>query len=640
MVADMEQYRIYTYDAVVVGTGAAGYNGACRIAQDGKKSVAIVTEGVNTGTSRNTGSDKQTYYKLGLGGDSPDSVRQMAQNLFAGGSVDGDNALCEAALSVRCFMNLAELGVPFPVNRYGEYVGYKTDHDPFARATSAGPLTSKFMTEALEKQANKLEIPVFDNLLAVEVLQDEAGVRGLICLEQTTGEFVLFRCGSVLLATGGPAGIYADSVYPECHTGSTGLALSAGALLQNMTEWQYGLASIHPRWNVSGTYMQVLPRFVSVDENGTEREFLSDFFEDPYEALSAVFLKGYQWPFDSRKVMEGSSVIDLLVYRECVLNKRRVYLDYRKNPFGFAEIDYTKLSSEAYEYLRKAESCFGTPIERLAKMNQPAIDLYMGKGLNIREEMLEIALCAQHNNGGIAVDLWWQTEIPGLFAAGECAGTHGISRPGGSALNAGQVGSLRAAQYISASDRVPEPEEFELLAEKTVAKHQEFCEKLLQAPANVDEKIRDSRRRMSDSGAAIRNPEAMKRALTQIRAELETLDQDIGVSGKQDLYKAYKLKDQLLTQYAVLTAMADFSETVGATRGSALYCDENGDLRQGLEELFRFRLETAGTGEKIQQVRYADGICTASWRPVRPLPADEDFFENVWRQYRENKNIY
>lgn len=640
MVADMEQYRIYTYDAVVVGTGAAGYNGACRIAQEGKKSVAIVTEGVNAGTSRNTGSDKQTYYKLGLGGDSPDSVRQMAQNLFAGGSVDGDNALCEAALSVRCFMNLAELGVPFPVNRYGEYVGYKTDHDPFARATSAGPLTSKFMTEALEKQAKKLEIPVFDNLLAVEVLQDEAGVRGLVCLEQTTGEFVLFRCGSVLLATGGPAGIYADSVYPECHTGSTGLALSAGAALQNMTEWQFGLASIHPRWNVSGTYMQVLPRFVSVDENGTEREFLSDFFEDPYEALSAVFLKGYQWPFDSRKVMEGSSVIDLLVYRECVLNKRRVYLDYRKNPFGLPEIEYEKLSDEAYQYLRKAESCFGTPIERLAKMNQPAIDLYMGKGLNIREEMLEIALCAQHNNGGIAVDLWWQTEIPGLFAAGECAGTHGISRPGGSALNAGQVGSLRAAQYISASDRVPEPEEFELLAEKTVTKHQEFCEKLLQAPANVDEKIRDSRRRMSDSGAAIRNPEAMKRALTQIRAELETLDQDIGVSGKQDLYKAYKLKDQLLTQYAVLTAMADFSETVGATRGSALYCDENGDLRQGLEELFRFRLETAGTGEKIQQVRYADGICTAFWRPVRPLPADEDFFENVWRQYRENKNIY
>ena len=50
-------------------------------------------------------------------------------------------------------LNLAELGVEFPVNRYGEYVGYKTDHDPFARAASAGPLTSRFMTEALQKRA-------------------------------------------------------------------------------------------------------------------------------------------------------------------------------------------------------------------------------------------------------------------------------------------------------------------------------------------------------------------------------------------------------------------------------------------------------------------------------------------------------
>ena len=254
-----------TYDAIVIGTGAAGYNAACRIAQQGEKSVAIVTEGILTGTSRNTGSDKQTYYKLGLSGDSPDSVRKMAQNLFAGGSVDGDNALCEAALSARCFLNLCELGVPFPVNRYGEYVGYKTDHDPFERATSAGPLTSKFMTEALEKQANALQIPVFDNLLAVEILQDENGVCGLLCLHTKTAEFIVFRTPNVILATGGPAGIYADSVYPGCHTGTSSLAINAGAKMQNMTEWQYGLASIAPRWNVSGTYMQVLPRFVSID---------------------------------------------------------------------------------------------------------------------------------------------------------------------------------------------------------------------------------------------------------------------------------------------------------------------------------------------------------------------------------------
>ena len=115
--------KIYTYDCIVIGTGAAGYNAACRLMEFGVD-AAVVTEGVNMGTSRNTGSDKQTYYKLGLSGDSPDSVRKMAQNLFDGGCVDGDNALCEAALSTRCFMNLCELGVPFPHNRYGEYIGY------------------------------------------------------------------------------------------------------------------------------------------------------------------------------------------------------------------------------------------------------------------------------------------------------------------------------------------------------------------------------------------------------------------------------------------------------------------------------------------------------------------------------------
>ena len=83
----------------------------------------------------------------------------MAENLFAGQCVDGDLALCEAALSVQSFMRLVELGVPFPKNRYGEYVGYKTDHDPRRRATSVGPYTSKQMTEKLEQSVLSKGIP-------------------------------------------------------------------------------------------------------------------------------------------------------------------------------------------------------------------------------------------------------------------------------------------------------------------------------------------------------------------------------------------------------------------------------------------------------------------------------------------------
>ena len=67
----------------------------------------------------------------------------MAETLFAGRRVDGDIALCEAALSTQCFLKLVELGVPFPRNRYVEYIGYKTAHGGKSRGSALYPdLTS------------------------------------------------------------------------------------------------------------------------------------------------------------------------------------------------------------------------------------------------------------------------------------------------------------------------------------------------------------------------------------------------------------------------------------------------------------------------------------------------------------------
>jgi len=635
----MTEYK--TYNTVVIGSGAAGYQAACRLHAAGV-SVCIVTEGKNRGTSRNTGSDKQTYYKLGLAGDAPDSVENMARDLFAGGSVDGDNALCEAALSPRCFYRLAELGVPFPANRYGEFVGYKTDHDPYARATSAGPLTSKFMTEALEAEAERLGVILYDGMYAAEILKSGSEVAGLICLDLKRGGYTVFRCANIILATGGPAGIYEDSVYPIGHTGSSSLALHAGAAFQNLTEWQYGLASVAPRWNVSGTYMQVLPRFVSVDCDGTEREFLSEYFSDPYEALSHVFLKGYQWPFDSAKVLTGSSVIDLLVYRETVMRGRKVYLDYRTNPFGLEEINFEALSEEAKVYLRSAGADFGTPIARLEKMNTPAIELYRSKGVDITTEKLEIALCAQHNNGGVAVDAWWQSSVTGLFAAGECAGTHGITRPGGSALNAGQVGAVRAAAYITRSNRVPMEETvFAPIADAAISRHTEFIAHARTLQDNAKSAVQTARKRMSGCGGAIRNIDAMKEAKASLCSELLSFSDSYGIGENGPAASLYRLKDTLTVQLAVLSALIDYAETVGASRGSALYYDATGDLRKGLDE--KFRLSTSGashTRSKVQMITLADTEAQVTWRDVRPIPQRLDVFEVVWKRYREDGNVY
>ena len=87
-----------TITHIIIGSGAAGFQAALRLYQNGERDLAIITENIKSGTSRNTGSDKQTYYKLTLSGNDADSVRNMAEDLFAGQCVDGDQALCEAAL--------------------------------------------------------------------------------------------------------------------------------------------------------------------------------------------------------------------------------------------------------------------------------------------------------------------------------------------------------------------------------------------------------------------------------------------------------------------------------------------------------------------------------------------------------------
>ena len=63
-------------------------------------------------------------------------------------------------------------------------------------------------------------------------------------------------------------------VYPSSQFGASGLAFEAGVKGKNLTEWQYGLASLKPRWNVSGSYMQALPRVVSTDKE-TEKMSVS-----------------------------------------------------------------------------------------------------------------------------------------------------------------------------------------------------------------------------------------------------------------------------------------------------------------------------------------------------------------------------
>jgi len=451
-----QSISILSVDTAVIGSGCAGFNAADTLYDIGKRDIALITEGINMGTSRNTGSDKQTYYKLSLASDCRDSIYDLAKDLFDGGGVNGDTALAEAAGSVRAFMKLVNMGVPFPTNIYGEYVGYKTDHDTRQRATSCGPLTSKIMTEKLEQSVRSKGIKIYDQMLVVNYIVRDNAIKGIIAIDknrlsETDMGLTVFNVNYAIAATGGPAGVYYNTVYPVSQTGMSGILMEAGATATNLNEWQYGIASVKFCWNVSGTYQQVLPRYVSIDKDGNEREFLPEYFDTPEQALDMVFLKGYQWPFDVRKI-DGSSIIDIIIHHEIYNKKNRVYMDFRKDPVGL-ENGFKNLSDTTVQYLKNSHALVGTPIKRLEIMNKKAIELYASHGIDLYNEMLEVSICAQHNNGGISVDINWESDIKGLYVAGEAAGTFGIYRPGGSALNSTQVGSMRAAEHIARQPR-------------------------------------------------------------------------------------------------------------------------------------------------------------------------------------------
>jgi succinate dehydrogenase/fumarate reductase flavoprotein subunit len=652
---------IISLNTLVIGSGAAALNAAVCLHEQGVEDIAIATDRWDGGTSRNAGSDKQTYYKLSLAGELPDSALRMAVDLFSGGSMHGDIAFVEAQNSARAFFHLVELGVPFPHDRYGAYVGYKTDHDPRQRATSAGPLTSRLMVEALAREVKRKGIPILDRHEIIALLthgrRHSKKIVGAIAIDTkkiapSDLGFVLFNAVNIVLGTGGPAGMYKTSVYPEIQLGSHGLAFAVGAVAQNLTESQHGLASLKFRWNLSGTYQQVIPRYISTNQKGQdEREFLNDYFPDMGRLSTAIFLKGYQWPFDPAKVQGyGSSLIDILVYNESVLKGRRVFLDFRRNPGGGGKLEefaFNLLSPEALTYLRKSDALLPTPFRRLAKMNPPAIAIYRDHGIDLAREPLEIGLCAQHNNGGFRANIWWESNIKHLFPVGEVNGSHGVRRPGGAALNSGQVGGMRAAFFIARRYNVSPPGLRAFLARVapqvrgTLGLAQRMIDKRWRGPDLVARTRREIQERMTACGAAVRDPERVRQAVDEAWSLDSRLKAGIKVRSLKDLAAAFKNLDLCLTHALYLEAINEYLNKGGRSRGSYLALDKTAERPcPGLGDEWRFSMNPRPSfvDQKILEISLAEnGRVVKEWVDIRPIPLEELWFETVWEDFREKR---
>ena len=145
---------------------------------------------------------------------------------------------------------------------------------------------------------------------------------------------------------------------------------------------------------------------------------------------------------------------------------------------------------------------------------------------------------------------------------------------------------------------------------------------------------------MSRCGAAIRDPAQIRACGKQVEAQLAGFAKTVKAGSRTELAMVYRLRDMLLSQHAYLTAMADYTAHGGQSRGSALYTDLTGGVRPfaQLSDTFTFALDETES-PLIQELWFEDGTCRTGWRAPRPIPEDDDFFENVWRSYRETENV-
>jgi succinate dehydrogenase / fumarate reductase, flavoprotein subunit len=636
---------VYACGTVILGSGAAGLRAAVELKRRGTD-VAIISQSAWGGTSACSGSDKQTLHTANTS-DRGDNFKEMARAIRAGGAMDEDTAYLEAVGSVRAMASLQFLGLPLPQDDFGGTLRYQTDHDDVGRATSCGPRTSRLMVKVLATEALRQGIPFFNQTTGVKILTDEGHITGILAVRpkaQTPDNpygLTLFRCSAAVIAAGGPGELYRDSVFPNGCFGSLGLALEAGLDLVNLTESQFGIGTRREGfpWNLSGTYVQAMPYVYSVDAAGVEHNFLADYYRTTQELASNIFRKGYQWPFHATRMLDfGSSLVDLAITRENQAG-RRVFMDFNRNPVavpGDLPFSLDRLDADVVAYLGRAGAMQDLPIDRLRHMNPLSIELYLRYKVDIQSDPLEFAVNNQHMNGGIAVDIWGRSSLSGIYAIGEAAGTHGVTRPGGAALNAGQVLGTRVAEHIGASDAARTAPDGVPLAPLERALGQ--IEQVLRphSPLGMRQVKDDVQARMSDHAGILCTPDSVASALhaaTKLNQSIR--DNGIAFTRTSEIARVLQWQQMALASEAVLAALHHYIGQGGGSRGARAICDPLGEAtpmaKSGPLQDVRFRKEREqDKGEQIL-VRMVGEEFQITTRPNRSFDeAAKPFFERDW----------
>jgi hypothetical protein len=224
---------------------------------------------------------------------------------------------------------------------------------------------------------------------------------------------------------------------------------------------------------------------------------------------------------------------------------------------------------------------------------------------------------------------------------GEVAGTHGVTRPGGAALNAGQVGGLRAAEQIASrhltvpSSPLPSGSQHQIAEALTIARSAVARSDGLSV-ATVRSEIQA---RMSDHAGFLCEVSSIPSALeAAIALRRSVFAQGFAQVRPAQVIDVFRWRHLALASEAVLTALAGYVADGGGSRGARAYLDPTGGAvpsgRMGPLAEFRFRVERAEDRTHKLLVRWTGDGFAVERQTLRTMEAPGGiFFEKNWAPF-------
>jgi succinate dehydrogenase / fumarate reductase flavoprotein subunit len=435
------QFTTHEHDVLVIGAGGAGLRASIEASGQGV-SVGLICKSL-LGKAHTVMAEGGIAASL-ANVDDRDSWAVHFSDTMRGGQYLNNPRMAElhAREAPERVHELEEWGALFDRTKDGRILQRNFGGHKYPRLAHVGDRTGLEMIRTLQDHGIHQGVSVYMEITVVALLMDAGRVVGTFCYEREKGRFMVFKAKSVVLATGGVGRAFKITSNSWEYTGDGhALAYHAGADLIDMEFVQFHPTGMVWPPSVAGILVTEGVRGEGgVLKNSKGERFMFDDIPDLYKNQTADNEdEGWRYTQGDRDARRPPELLTRDHVARCIVREIK---EGRGSPHGGVFLDIAWIG----QHLKDHEAHIK---RKLPSMYHQFKQL---AGIDITAVPMEVGPTTHYTMGGIRVDAETQmSTVPGLFAAGECAGgLHGANRLGGNSLSDLLVFGKRAGEHAAA----------------------------------------------------------------------------------------------------------------------------------------------------------------------------------------------